>query len=259
MLYQPNATMLALISNHVRRVLLAWPSTFWVPCPHNCSLPPLSNVNQRCWKTRARKPYDSLLYAPGAIIARVSYPAASRRTAPFLPHQACPISHSFSSRLVPAVESAFWSACRSKIKPKTRPDRKCDLSASPTIILSHAIQTHVLDPTLLPLLLRTTRAALFPNNTLAPPRSIPSPPEQLLIRRRCAETILSLVPARIQDVYFGPGIDRRVREVEDVLNVFDDSYCNKHLLYGVVELIIVRLLPEMAEKGVEELLEERLS
>ncbi|KAL2074689.1 hypothetical protein VTL71DRAFT_8468 [Oculimacula yallundae] len=126
-------------------------------------------------------------------------------------------------------------------------------------ILSHAIQTHVLDPTLLPQLLRTTRAALFPNNTLGPPRSIPSATEQLLIRRRCAETILSLVPARIQDVYFGPGIERRVREVEEVLNVFGDSYCNKHLMYGVVELIIVRLLPEIAEKGVEELLEERLS
>lgn len=54
-------------------------------------------------------------------------------------------------------------------------------------------------------------------------------------------------------------MDRRVREVEDVLDVFGDNYCNKHLLYGVVELIIVRLIPEMAEKGVEELLQERLS
>jgi len=47
--------------------------------------------------------------------------------------------------------------------------------------------------------------------------------------------------------------------MEDVLDGFEDSYCNKHLLYGVVELIIVRLIPEMAEKGVEELLQERLS
>lgn len=126
-----------LISNHVRSVSLAWPSTFWVPCPHNCSLPPLPNIDQRCWKTGARKPYDSLLYAPGAIVARASNPAGSRRTAPFLPHQACPISHSFSSRLVPAVESAFWSACRSKIKTKTkaRPDQteNATSSASPTM------------------------------------------------------------------------------------------------------------------------------
>lgn len=126
-------------------------------------------------------------------------------------------------------------------------------------ILSHAIQTHVLDPSLLPLLLRNTRAALFPNNTLAPPRTIPSAAEQLLIRRRCAEAILSLLPAKMQDIYFGSDVERRVGEVEEVLNVFSDSYCNKHLLYGVVELIIVRLMPELADKRVEELMEERLS
>ncbi len=126
-------------------------------------------------------------------------------------------------------------------------------------ILSHAIQTHVLDQNLLPQLLRTARAALFPNNTLAPPRVIPSASEQLAIRRRCAETLLDLIPAKVQDVYFGVGPERRVTEVEEVLDVFGDSYRNKHLLYGVVELIIVRLMPEMAEKGVEELLAERLN
>lgn len=129
----------------------------------------------------------------------------------------------------------------------------------PTRILSHAIESHVLDPALLPTLLRTARAALFPNNAPAPPRIVPTPSEQLLTRQRCAQTILTLIPARIQDIYFGPGIDRRVIEMEDVLDVFGDSYCNKHLLYGVVELIIVRLIPELAEKGVEELLQERLS
>lgn len=117
----------------------------------------------------------------------------------------------------------------------------------------------MLDPALLPTLLRTARAALFPNNAPAPPRIVPAASEQLLIRQRCAQTILTLIPARIQDIYFGPGIDRRVKEMEDVLDSFGDSYCNKHLLYGVVELIIVRLIPEMAENGVEELLQERLS
>ncbi|KAE8451216.1 hypothetical protein EG329_004380 [Mollisiaceae sp. DMI_Dod_QoI] len=128
-----------------------------------------------------------------------------------------------------------------------------------SVILSHAIQTHVLDPALLPLLLRVGRAAVFPNNALAPPRIIPSSTEQLLIRRRCAETILSLIPVKVQDVYFGASIERRVKEVEEALNVFDDAYCNKHFLYGFVELIIVRLMPEITEKGVADLLEERLS
>jgi hypothetical protein len=108
------------------------------------------------------------------------------------------------------------------------------------------------------MLLRNVRAALFPNNAPGPPRIVPPEPEQILIRRRCAEKILSLIPARIQDVYYGAGRERRIQEVEEVLNMFSDRYCNKHLLYGLVELIIVRLIPEMAEKGIQELLTDRL-
>ena len=70
--------------------------------------------------------------------------------------------------------------------------------------------------------------------------------------------MLSLLPDLIQDVYFGANTEVRVQEVEDVLDMFGDSYLNKHLLYGVVELIVVRLLPELGETGVEELLAERL-
>jgi hypothetical protein len=121
-------------------------------------------------------------------------------------------------------------------------------------------------------LLRAIRAAIFPSNTLAPPRIVPSPAEALLIRRRCAETLLSLVPLRVQVIYFGGGngllgadVDggagraRRISEVEEVLDVFGDSYCNKHLMYGIVELILVRLIPELAERGVEDLMGERLN
>lgn len=63
----------------------------------------------------------------------------------------------------------------------------------------------------------------------------------------------------MQEIYLGPDSDRRRREAEDVLNVLSDPYCNRHLLYGVVELLIVRLMPELAEKGVIELSDERLS
>ncbi len=132
-------------------------------------------------------------------------------------------------------------------------------NTSASRILSHAIQTKILDPKLLPLLLRNARAALFPNNAPAPPRIIPSPAEQLAIRQRCAQIILSLIPTKVQGIYFGGGEERRTKEVEDILDVFDDSYCNKHLLYSIVELVIVRLIPEMGEKGIEELLEERLN
>jgi hypothetical protein len=42
-----------------------------------------------------------------------------------------------------------------------------------------------------------------------------------------------------------------------ILAPFSDAYCNKHLVYGILELLLVRLLPEMGEKGVRELWEER--
>jgi hypothetical protein len=44
-----------------------------------------------------------------------------------------------------------------------------------------------------------------------------------------------------------------------ILDVFADAYCNKHLAYAVLELVVVRLMPELAEKGIAELWEERLS
>ena len=44
-----------------------------------------------------------------------------------------------------------------------------------------------------------------------------------------------------------------------ILDVFSDAYCNRHLVYGILELILVRLLPELTEKGVLELWAERLS
>lgn len=53
---------------------------------------------------------------------------------------------------------------------------------------------------------------------------------------------------------------RIITEIEsDILDVFSDAYCNKHVMYGALELILVRLIPELAEKGVMELWEERLS
>lgn len=54
--------------------------------------------------------------------------------------------------------------------------------------------------------------------------------------------------------------ERILCEIESgVLDVFGDAYCNKHLVYGIVELVLVRLMPELTERGVIELLEERLS
>ncbi len=46
--------------------------------------------------------------------------------------------------------------------------------------------------------------------------------------------------------------------MEGELDVWGAQYLNKHLGYAILELIIVRVLPELGEQRVEELLKERL-
>lgn len=54
--------------------------------------------------------------------------------------------------------------------------------------------------------------------------------------------------------------ERIIAEIESgILDVFGDAYCNKHLMYGVLELLLVRLMPELADRGVVDLWAERLS
>lgn len=52
--------------------------------------------------------------------------------------------------------------------------------------------------------------------------------------------------------------DPGLHAVQDLLMIIDDEYCNKHLLYGILEIVMVRLMPELAEKSVADLRRERL-
>lgn len=107
---------------------------------------------------------------------------------------------------------------------------------------------------------------LFPNN--APGKSSLAAPssdaELVALRRRAASALLGLIPASVAKVYFGRkksdegNKGMMVDDMEGLLMVLNDEYCNKHLMYGVLELILVRLMPELSEKGVGELWEERL-
>lgn len=49
-----------------------------------------------------------------------------------------------------------------------------------------------------------------------------------------------------------------VEDMEGLLMVIGDDYCNKHLMYSVLELILVRLMPELSEQGVVDLWDDRL-
>ncbi|KAK7417918.1 hypothetical protein QQZ08_011458 [Neonectria magnoliae] len=142
-------------------------------------------------------------------------------------------------------------------------------------LLSHHIRS-LLSPVHFAPLLRTLRGVLFPNNapgssTLFPPSS---DAELQALRRRAANALWGLLPSGVGRLYFGGRLWRSSRtgdsdaegqeyealvdELEHLLLVLDDEYCNKHLMYSVLELVLVRLMPELSEKGVVDLQDERL-
>ncbi|KAF7630340.1 PXA domain-containing protein [Aspergillus flavus] len=237
------------------------------------------------------------------------------------------------------------------------PGRLGDTDSVLDRFLHETIQNHVLTPTLLPNLLRASRAALFPSNARStqaasanqdgapapylpaqPPASptVTSPPSEAAgasnasssvlttsisatapslspeqrptaaeiasIKRRCAVSILSLVPRPIARRFLGvpakivigqtpperqehfkapneqnhqhsepvcalspdPLSDDDLKESlllaaieNDILDLFADEYCNKHLIYSIIETVLARLLPELSERSLTELMEDR--
>ena len=154
--------------------------------------------------------------------------------------------------------------------------------------LTDLLTTHVLSPEFIPPLLLNLRTSLFPYNALGPGRVTPNWAEQGAIKRRCAVALLDLVPHSIAQRFLlgsrwrgedkararkvsgdcdegqerlgkqEEGTEDLIQEVENTLDIFGDVYCNKHLIYSIVELCIVRLVPEVGEMGVRELMEARL-
>ncbi|KAK4999378.1 hypothetical protein LTR66_001575 [Elasticomyces elasticus] len=125
-------------------------------------------------------------------------------------------------------------------------------------LLAHIIHSRILNPAILPLLIRTFRTSLFPNYTLGPARVPPTPDEATEIRLRCADAIVRAMPAFVRSRFFATEDEGRMRDdAAAMLMVFDDSYLNKHFVFALVELVVTRLFPEMEERGVTELLAER--
>lgn len=90
-------------------------------------------------------------------------------------------------------------------------------------------------------------------------RSAASPHQQAHVNGRGTGVDHHPQPQQLQQQQQAPDA-RIISEIETgILDVFSDPYCNKHLMYGALELVLVRLVPELAEKGVVELWEERLS
>lgn len=133
-----------------------------------------------------------------------------------------------------------------------------------TLILSrflyHSIETHVVPSSLLPIVLRNLRVALFPKNSVGPPAPpAPSAAERLEIQRKAASSILALVPRLLTNTYYCTHDEEEIVSAieDDILRPFGDAYLNKHVVYGILELILVRIMPELGEQSISALLAER--
>lgn len=125
--------------------------------------------------------------------------------------------------------------------------------------LSHIIRTRILNPALLPVALRTVRATLFPNNALGPPRQIPTEDEAKEIKRRCAASLLKLLPPKVAVAFLASNNHvAQQQQVEEILDCLEDTYLNKHLIFQIIELLVLRLAPELEQQGVRDLMEERI-
>lgn len=66
------------------------------------------------------------------------------------------------------------------------------------------------------------------------------------MKHAAANAIIDALPEMVRKVYFA-GAERAdmVDDVEGILDVFGDAYLNRHFVFAVVEVLVVRLFPEM--------------
>ena len=71
--------------------------------------------------------------------------------------------------------------------------------------------------------------------------------------------MLSLIPPVVARTFFASRDPEEWRaEVEDILDCISNKAMNKHLIYGIIELVLVRLIPELGKKTPRELLIDRI-
>jgi hypothetical protein len=127
-------------------------------------------------------------------------------------------------------------------------------------LLSHTIETHVLNPAHVPTILRSLRRTFFPANTFPRhPKSLPDDTSITAIKQQCTQAILGAIPASLRATYLSTrDPEAQAVVVEAWLGVLSDPYLNKHLVFSLLELCVVRLIPELAVDGPKELLSRRI-
>ncbi|KAK9243702.1 PXA domain-containing protein [Lipomyces tetrasporus] len=118
-------------------------------------------------------------------------------------------------------------------------------------LLSHFFHKYIMTSQFACSVLALSRHTLFPDNgPMAEPRPYPSEAEKRAILKRVHGNILRVVPVRVRKQVLG---DDALQGVEELLSPFENKFANKHLLYFLFDMVIVKVLPELAQKTPEEL------
>ncbi|KAK4507643.1 hypothetical protein PRZ48_001378 [Zasmidium cellare] len=132
------------------------------------------------------------------------------------------------------------------------PGQLCQTNSRLDRLMSSNIHQRLLAaPDWLPPILQAARSALFPDNVLAAGRAPPTSDEVVQIKRECAQAVVEAMMPDVVGARFFATKDRDLmrQDVEgELLDLLADAYVNKHLVISVVELLVVRLFPELGSR-----------
>lgn len=114
-----------------------------------------------------------------------------------------------------------------------------------------------LGPDMLVHILSAARDAVFPNGSLGPARPTPSTDEQSQIKVQTAHTLHSRLPTIVAKQCFGEDEAKQFELINELLEVLGEKEINKHLLYRLLDHVVIKLMPKLEECGASELYRER--
>ncbi|XP_026978435.1 sorting nexin-25 isoform X9 [Sagmatias obliquidens] len=86
------------------------------------------------------------------------------------------------------------------------------------------------------------RDALWPGGNLAPPNTIPSEEQSQETKRRAQQKLLENIPDTLQSLV---GQQNARHGIIKIFNALQETRANKHLLYVLMELLLIELCPEL--------------
>ncbi|XP_059765718.1 sorting nexin-25 isoform X2 [Balaenoptera ricei] len=86
------------------------------------------------------------------------------------------------------------------------------------------------------------RDALWPAGNLAPPNTIPSEEQSQETKRRAQQKLLENIPDMLQSLV---GQQNARHGIIKIFNALQETRANKHLLYVLMELLLIELCPEL--------------